>query len=132
MVKRKPMTPEKKWLMRVKKMPDNEHTLTKLHKMYEENWWHLTRSYRGRKGKKYQKRENVLDDKEVKIRKKLGLDAEPLEDCHFGSYDRFLLSRLIDCYTSRKSNRNHLTKVDSCDILCNESGIGGSGEDEQQ
>lgn len=117
MPKRKPITQDKRWRLMVKKLPDTRGTLAKLHRMYEQNWWHLTRTYRGKEGKKYQKRENVLDDKELKIRKKLGIDATTLEDCHFGSYDRFLLSRLVDCYTSRKNNKKHLTEVDSCDIL---------------
>lgn len=114
---KKKVTQDKKWIMMVRKLPNNRRSLGILHELYEQNWWHLTRTYKGREGDKYKVREDELNTKELGIRRKLGMDAEMLEDCHFGSYDKFLLSRLMDCYTSRKNNRKHLTQVDSCDIL---------------
>lgn len=105
------------WKEMVRKLPLTKNSLDRVHELYEKNWWHLTRSYRTKEGKKFQRRERWLTVKENLIREKLGLNSETPVDCHLGSYDRFLLSRLVECYTSRKNNKKHLTEVDSCDIL---------------
>ena len=119
-----------KWFKAMlKKIPLNRRGLQLVHELYEKNWWHLTRTYRGKQGKKFQRREVWLNAKELKIRANIGLLFEIDDDFNDDGYDKFLLNKLVECYFTRSNYRNNLvkndknnlehplTKVDSCDIL---------------